>query len=299
MYKIKRNIGVILLFVLLASFGAQAQRVTSMRINEVLVINEDNFVDDYGKRNGWIELYNSSAATVNIEGCFLTNDKNNPKKYPIPKGDVLTKVSPGQHVLFWADGMADRGTFHTNFTLDPTKDNYIALYDVDGKTLVDEIIIPGAAKADISYGRIIDGQEEWGHLTKVTPSTNNLTLDSNEKIDNLKMNDSLGIGMTITAMAVVFLGLILLYLVFKWVGNTAVAASNRRAKKAASASGEVVPGDTGELSGEILVAIGMALYELDEDAHDFENTVLTIQKVKRNYSPWSSKIYGLRELPKK
>ena len=78
-------------------FGAQAQRATSMRINEVLVINEDNFVDDYGKRHGWIELFNTSAGTVNIAGCFLTDDKNNPKKYPIPKGDVLNSDPPSTH----------------------------------------------------------------------------------------------------------------------------------------------------------------------------------------------------------
>ena len=34
---------------------------------------------------------------VNIAGCFLTNDKNDPKKYPIPKGDVLTIIPPRQH----------------------------------------------------------------------------------------------------------------------------------------------------------------------------------------------------------
>ena len=45
---INKKIGVLLLFALLVSFGAKAQRATSMRINEVLVINEDNFVDDYG-----------------------------------------------------------------------------------------------------------------------------------------------------------------------------------------------------------------------------------------------------------
>ena len=50
---INKKIGVLLLFALLISFGAKAQRATSMRINEVLVINEDNFVDDYGKRHGW------------------------------------------------------------------------------------------------------------------------------------------------------------------------------------------------------------------------------------------------------
>lgn len=113
-----------------------------MRINEVLVINEDNFVDDYGKRHGWIELFNTSAGTVNIAGCYLTDDKNNPMKYPIPKGDVLTQIQPRQHTLFWADGQPGRGTFHVNFVLDPSKENYIALYDADGKTLIDEVTDP-------------------------------------------------------------------------------------------------------------------------------------------------------------
>ena len=89
---INKKIGVLLLFALLISFGAKAQRATSMRINEVLVINEDNFVDDYGKRHGWIELFNTSAGTVNIAGCYLTDDKNNPMKYPIPKGDFIFTI---------------------------------------------------------------------------------------------------------------------------------------------------------------------------------------------------------------
>ncbi|BFK02342.1 OadG family transporter subunit [Parabacteroides goldsteinii] len=291
-----KRFGVLLLFILLVSFGAQAQRATSMRINEVLVINEDNFVDDYGKRHGWIELFNTSAGTVNIAGCFLTDDKNNPKKYPIPKGDVLTQIPPHQHTLFWADGEPNRGTFHVNFTLDPSKENYIALYDADGKSLIDEITIPAAQKPDVSYGRIIDGKEEWAQLTKVTPSTNNLTLDSNEKIENFKTNDSLGIGMTITAMAVVFLGLLLLFLIFKQVGKAAIAASKRNAQKAGAPVNVNTPD---EVSGEVFAAIATALYEMSDDNHDIEHTVLTIRKVRRAYSPWSSKIYSLRETPRK
>ena len=291
-----KRFGVLLLFILLVSFGAQAQRATSMRINEVLVINEDNFVDDYGKRHGWIELFNTSAGTVNIAGCFLTDDKNNHKKYPIPKGDVLTQIPPHQHTLFWADGEPNRGTFHVNFTLDPSKENYIALYDADGKSLIDEITIPAAQKPDVSYGRIIDGKEEWAQLTKVTPSTNNLTLDSNEKIENFKTNDSLGIGMTITAMAVVFLGLLLLFLIFKQVGKAAIAASKRNAQKAGAPVNVNTPD---EVSGEVFAAIATALYEMSDDNHDIEHTVLTIRKVRRAYSPWSSKIYSLRETPRK
>ena len=293
---INKRIGVLLLFVLLVSFGAKAQRATSMRINEVLVINEDNFVDDYGKRHAWIELFNTSAGTVNIAGCFLTDDKNNPKKYPLPKGDVLTQIPPHQHTLFWADGEPNRGTFHVNFTLDPSKENYIALYDADGRTLIDEITVPAAQRPDVSYGRVIDGQEEWAQLTKVTPSTNNLTLDSNEKIENFKNNDSLGIGMTITAMAVVFLGLLLLFLIFKQVGKAAIAASKRNAQKAGVPVSASAPD---EVSGEVFAAIATALYEMSDDNHDIEHTVLTIRKVRRAYSPWSSKIYSLRETPRK
>ncbi len=296
----KKRLGILTLFALLFVFGAKAQQATSMRINEVLVINNDNFVDDYGKRHAWIELFNSSAGTVNIASCYLTDDKNNPTKYPIPKGDVLTQIPPKQHTLFWADGEPDRGTFHVNFTLDPTKENYIALYDADGKTLIDEVTIPAGQLADISYGRLIDGQAEWAQLKKVTPSTNNVTLDKNEKLDNFKNNDSLGIGMTITAMAVVFLGLIVLYIVFKQIGKAAIAASKRNAAKNAAASGTVVSATTpDQVSGEVYAAIATALYEFGDDSHDIENTVLTIQKVKRNYSPWSSKIYTLREEPRR
>lgn len=295
---IKKNIGVLVFFALLVSFGASAQRTTSLRLNEVLVINEDNFQDDYGKKSPWIELYNTSAGTVDLRGCFITNDKNNPKKYMIPKGDILTKVKPRQHVLFWADGKPSHGTFHLNFTLDPDKENYLALYDSDGKTLIDEVVVPAGQKPDVSYGLKVDGSHPWVNFEKVTPSTNNLTLDSNEKIDNFKTNDSLGVGMTITAMAVVFLGLFLLFLVFKQVGKIAIKVSKRNALKSAGEHNGPVS-DTSEASGEVFAAIATAIYEFTEDVHDIENTVLTIRKVKRHYSPWSSKIYGLRDVPRK
>ena len=50
-----------------------------------------------------------------------------------------------------------------------------------------------------------------GEHSYVTPSTNNMTLDKNEKIENFKKHDADGFGMAIIAMSVVFIGLILLY----------------------------------------------------------------------------------------
>ena len=55
----------------------------------------------------------------------------------------------------------------------------------------------------------------------------------------------------------------------------------------------------GSHSGEEAAAIAMALHEFMNDAHDVEDMILTINKVKRTYSPWSSKIYTLRQTPKR
>ena len=49
--------------------------------------------------------------------------------------------------------------------------------------------------------------------------------------------------------------------------------------------------------GEVYAAIAMAIYEITSPVHDKENMVLTF-KDDRN-SPWSSKIFTLRELPRR
>ena len=302
----KKRIWIFITLVAVVCLGLNAQRATSLKINEVLVTNEQNYQDDYGLHNAWIEIFNTSFASVNIEGCYLTNDKDNPTKYPIPKGDVLTLIKPRQHILFWADGMPNRGTFHVSFTLDPSKENYIALYDSNGKTLIDEITVPAGMLADQSYAREEDGSANWvikggGEHSYVTPSTNNMTLDKNEKIENFKKHDADGFGMAIIAMSVVFIGLILLYVSFKIVGNIAVKLGKRNAMKAIGITDKVEAKEKnlGSHSGEEAAAIAMALHEFMNDAHDVEDMILTINKVKRTYSPWSSKIYTLRQTPKR
>ena len=302
----KKRIGIFIALVAVVCLGLNAQRATSLKINEVLVTNEQNYQDDYGLHNAWIEIFNTSFATVNIEGCYLTNDKDNPTQYPIPKGDILTQIKPRQHTLFWADGMPNRGTFHVNCTLDPNKENYIALYDSNGKTLIDEITIPAGMLADQSYARHEDGRANGGmkgggEHSYVTPSTNNMTQDKNEKIENFKKHDEDGFGMAIIAMSVVFIGLILLYVSFKIVGNIAVKLGKKNAMKATGITdkAEAKEKNLGSHSGEEAAAIAMALHEFMNDAHDVEDMILTINKVKRTYSPWSSKIYTLRQTPKR
>lgn len=288
--------------VLLFSGCSSKQKNPRWVINEVMVVNEDSYMDDYGQRNGWIEIYNNTARTQDLGGRYLTNDPNNPKKYPIPRGDVLTKIPPHQHALFWADNNPFNGTFHVSFKLDPTKENYIALYDNDGKTLLDEIVIPAGILADQTYGYPQDGikYDEEGNilatrLERVTPSSNNAILEENPKIVSLREDDPWGGVMTLTSMLVVFTALLILYLIFNYTGILAQRISQRKVAKSGSLS--AVRSHT-HLSGEVLAAISAAIHEMREDEHDLESTILTIQHVKRNYSPWSSKLQSLRQLPK-
>ena len=306
----KRKIGILLSLALMLGLASCGEKEvnTKLILNEVLIENQTNFQDDYGVHSAWIEVFNQAYSSANLAGYYLkiSNQPGDTASYFIPKGDILTIVKPRQHALFWADGQPNRGTFHTNFVMDGSTDTWVGLFD-SGKKLVDEVTIPAnTLQADQSYARINDASEEWevkgAEADKyVTPSTNNKTLDENAKMEKFEEHDSEGIGMALTAMSVVFSGLILLYISFRLIGRVAVSLRRKNAMEVKDITCKVEAKEKklGEAPGEVFAAISLALHEMQSDVHDVEDTVLTITRVKRTYSPWSSKIYTLRELPKK
>ena len=306
----KNRIGIFLSLLLLIGFTSCTEQKSNSKlvINEVLVDNQTNFQDDNGVHSGWIEIFNKAYSTADLAGCLLkvSSQPGDTVTYFIPKGDVLTSIKPRQHTLFWADGNPRRGTFHTNFVLSKTNANWIGLYD-SGKKLLDQVVVPaGILAANQSYARVGDASAEWevkgASADKyVTPSTNNQTIESNPKMNKFEQHDPVGIGMAISAMSVVFLGLILLYICFKLIGKAAIKLRKRNAMIAHNITDkqEAKEKKLGEAPGEVIAAISMALHEAQGADHDVEETILTISRVKRSYSPWSSKIYTLRETPHK
>jgi len=298
------------LLLLLSIFCGQvmAQGASRLVINEVMTNNETDAVDNYGNHSAWIEIYNNSYAIVDIRNCYLTNNRavlnenlSVPERtammYCIPKGNIETKMEPKQQVSFWCEGHDKRGVFYTNFTLDTDAPTWIGLYDANGTTLIDSLTVP-ALKADQSYALKVDGNRSKGFVVKnageASFGENNLPLDFNSKIQSFKREDKHGYGMTVMAMLVTFSALLLLFVAFFFLGRYMVRSLKRR--KAAATGVEKA---TGIASGEVYAAIAMALHEENADVHDWEETVLTINRVKRNYSPWNSKIYMLRENPRR
>ena len=62
----------------------KAQAITPVRINEVCADN-GIYVNEYFKRNDWVELYNTTDDPVDVEGMYLTDNPEKPTKYQISK----------------------------------------------------------------------------------------------------------------------------------------------------------------------------------------------------------------------
>ncbi|MDE6153224.1 MAG: OadG family protein [Muribaculaceae bacterium] len=288
-----------------------------LHINEVMTINESNFVDDFGGRPAWIELYNSKFAPLEISSVYITTDSaTSPDTwYAVPLHDVNTKLPKRQHVVFWADGMPSRGTFHTNFVLATDKPNEIYLFDSDKKTLIDHVTVPVLAP-NTTYARAKDGitvYDKNGNVDVaatwevrndidegkyITPSSNNVIEDRNDKVEKFADKDPNGFGMAGMAMCIVFSALAVLCIAFMIINKIggAITKSNKMRSHGIDVKETPREEHPDHDSGEEITAIVMALHE-HLNAHDNESHVLTINKVKRAYSPWSSKIYNMRQLP--
>lgn len=102
---------------------------------------------------------------------------------------------------------------------------------------------------------------------------------------------------TIVGIGVVFAALACLSIFFAYLTKALQLSLRKKREKL----GEITPASpqVGDTTGEIDAAIFSALHLHFSELHDMENTVLTINKVQRVYSPWSSKIYGLRNTLRK
>lgn len=305
----------LLLLTVLGTLSVSAQAFKDLKINEILVKNIDSYADDHAHKVGWIEIFNSSYSNVNVSGMSLRLIQGgDTTTYRIPKNDARTLMSPQGFLIFFADSTSNRGTFHTNFRLDVLDsvrwtslvgiEDKLELLDQSGRNVIDSIKYDvNTQTADISYGRLKNSSGEYDItlLESITPLQANETNEATPKNELFRRQDPAGIAMSITAMSVVFLALICLYLVFKYIGkymHHTNPARKEQAAKDAALSVDTKPIE-GDLDGETIAAIATAIRLYEDDLHDIESTVLTINRVARAYSPWNSKIYSLRQLPNK
>ena len=137
-----------------------------------------------------------------------------------------------------------------------------------------------------------------GEVNTVEESAIAQKMTQAEKAQNVLENDSWGGAITLIAMLIVIGALVVLSIFFNIFGNISAKLISKKKLEAQGTPDHVVEDEHDHVdSGETIAAIAMALAEHFNDQHDLEDTILTIRRMRRAYSPWNSKIYNLRETP--
>ncbi len=100
-----------------------------------------------------------------------------------------------------------------------------------------------------------------------------------------------GITVAIVGYITVFLALVIMYYVYNNIPKLIQFKIRQKLRK----EGKVKEAEKEtHVVGEVNAAISTALY-LYLNEHDEESHKLTIKKVQRSYTPWSSKIYNVND----
>lgn len=128
-------------------------------VNEVSGSN-DCFVNEYGKKADWVELYNTTNQDIDLEGFFLTDDLTKPLKYKISKEgtSVNTKISAHGHLIVWCDKQSTtNAALHASFKI-AGEGGLIALTSPDGK--MTDVLYYEGHDGNSTVGRFPDGSKD-------------------------------------------------------------------------------------------------------------------------------------------
>lgn len=111
---------------------------------------------------------------------------------------------------------------------------------------------------------------------------------------DLSKIDQQSLIITLVGMGIVFTALGLLYLFFQYLLHLIQLPARIEQRKKQKLKSPDKPYLDQEMPADISAAIAMALHLYLSELHDVEDPRMTIKRVSRHYSPWSSKIYNVR-----
>lgn len=148
---------------------------TPVVVNEVSASNSVA-ANEFGKRNDWIELYNTTDQDIDLAGMYLTDDPSEPEKYQITPTllGVSTIIPAHGYYIVWADKVDPLRQLHAGFKLTNDDDESVTLTAADhswSNCLTYKIM-----NGDESVGRYPDGGKRVYRMTRPTiDATNTLT----------------------------------------------------------------------------------------------------------------------------
>jgi Lamin Tail Domain len=146
--------------------GCADRTLGVVRINEVSPANVTGCPDVFGEPDDWIELYNSSLATIDL-GKYQLIDEGSVAALI---ADGVT-IGPHGYLLLWADGQK-QGLDHLPFKLSAGGDTVTLTAPDD--SLVDEFAWT-TSDPDVSFARMPNGAGDFIYCETPTCGTSNGT----------------------------------------------------------------------------------------------------------------------------
>ncbi len=148
--------------VILTGFFLFANQVSSgqLYINEIMASPIDTESD-------WIEIYNAGNTNIDLQGKYLSDDPDDPRKWQYLKSTIIQANSFNVVI---ADGSGS-GDLHTNFKLN-SESGSVILTDIDGIKLIHKIEYDKQYFA-VSYGQFPDGSGPYKYFETASPGKSN------------------------------------------------------------------------------------------------------------------------------
>ena len=157
---------IILVSTFLLSLGISSQ----VLINEYSASNMTGITDAFNDNEDWVELFNTTGASVDMTGWYLSDRSGNLLKWQFP----AASINANDHLLLFCSSrdIVQGGEIHTSFKLSQTEGDWVILSNNFGN-VVDSFKIVHYTKIDHSVGRSTDGAADFKLFTNPTPNSTN------------------------------------------------------------------------------------------------------------------------------
>jgi len=152
----------------------EPQTPISVVINEVSPAN-DVYVNDFWKKNDWIELYNGSDEDIDLTGWYLSDDTLNRQKFQIPAVEGVSNVIPAHGFkVIWCDKLEPFNQPHADFRL-ASEGGFVLLTPLldEGVGEADSFHYPAVANGRETVGLYPDGGSETYVMKRPTIGASN------------------------------------------------------------------------------------------------------------------------------
>lgn len=151
-------------------------------INEVSAGNSV-FVNEYFKKNDWVELYNMTAEDIDLDGMYLSDELENPTKYRISaEGTETSTILPAHgHRIIWCDKQDTRTQLHAPFKL-ANEDGAVIMLTAADESWADTLVYC-AHDGLQTVGRFPDGGEQYYRMYRPSIDAPNTMNSYTERYD--------------------------------------------------------------------------------------------------------------------